>query len=49
MSRIILLVAEWRLEVHTRTQAKWICIQQGVIVAQEMLDIAVCFVRSLPR
>lgn len=46
MARMILFVAEWSLEVHTRTEPKWIRIQHRVIVPQEVVRIAVCSIGS---
>lgn len=49
MARVILLVAERRLEVHTGTQPKRIRIQHRVVVAQEVVGIAICSIGSVRR
>lgn len=49
MPCMVLLVAERGLEMHACTESEWICIQHGVVVAQEVARIAVSPVGSFSR
>lgn len=38
---MVLLVAKGRLEVHARTQSKWVGVQHGFVIPQHIIRIAI--------
>lgn len=47
-SGVVLFVIEWRREMHTGAESKWIRIQHGLILSQQLVGISEVSGGSVP-